>query len=125
MYMYLIIYVVVVCVCRWGVLCFMVIKLLCRLEFMWILFKIKLVKNDDDVYILILNLLFEIVNVIEVVILFNVEDLMWVVREFFSWVWLIYLFINEYKNIMIRMCVNFVKKNKSLKNIFLNNCIFK
>lgn len=82
-------------------------------------------KNDDDVYILILNLLFEIVNVIEVVILFNVEDLMWVVREFFSWVWLIYLFINEYKNIMIRMCVNFVKKNKSLKNIFLNNCIFK
>lgn len=92
---------------------------------MWILFKIKLVKNDDDVYILILNLLFEIVNVIEVVILFNVEDLMWVVREFFSWVWLIYLFINEYKNIMIRMCVNFVKKNKSLKNFFLNNCIFK
>lgn len=82
-------------------------------------------KNDDDVYILILNLLFEIVNVIEVVILFNVEDLMWVVREFFSWVWLIYLFINEYKNIMIRMCVNFVKKNKSLKNFFLNNCIFK
>lgn len=75
--------------------------------------------------ILILNLLLEIVNAIEVVTLLNVEDLMWVVRELPSWVWSTYLFTNEYKNIMIRTCVNSVKKNKSLKNFFLNNCISK
>lgn len=105
------------CVCRWGVLCFMVIKLSCRLEFMWTSLKTKPVKNDDDVYILILNLLLEIVNAIEVVTLLNVEDLMWVVRELPSWVWSTYLFTNEYKNIMIRTCVNSVKNKQEFEKL--------